>query len=380
VLVDLLIRNGTVIDPARGYHGVANVGISKGRIVEVGSTGVEGRREIDADGYLVVPGLIDSHAHVFSPGTEFGIRADSSLLPQGVTSMIDGGSAGVANYEGFVRTVVAFNQVRVFSLVNVALTGQMTLRYDENVDPKHFDVDTLADLFAKYGGQLLGLKIRMGAEIVGELGLEPLKATLAMAEQIGCPVVVHVSNPPCTQDKIAELLRPGDVFCHCFHGRGWSIVDPEGHVLPAIKEAKRRGVYFDAANGRLNFRFAVAKAAIADGFRPDIYSTDLTTGTAYWDYSFGLPYVMSKYLALGVDLTDVIAACTATPAKQMRKEGIIGTLSPGALGDVTVLKLSQRETRFLDHVGESCGGDKLLVPQMTVVSGAILYRQIDFAT
>ncbi len=378
--LDLLIKNGTLVDPARKLKLRGDVGIRDGEIVEPRPSDLQAAYIINAKGCLVLPGLIDFHAHVFSPGTEFGVRADSAFLPQGVTTVVDAGSAGFGNYESFVRTAVAFNQMRIFSLVNVSVTGQMTLRFDENVNPRYFDIKALKTLFAGYPGQLIGLKIRQGKDIVGDMGLEPLQATLKMAEEIGCPVVVHVSDPPCPQEEIAALLRPGDVFCHVFHGRGPTIIDPDGRVSPEIKSARNRGVLFDAANGKLNFSLAVARAAIEEGFLPDMISTDLTTLTLYSDYAFGLPYVMSKYLGLGLDLMDVVAACTAAPAAFLGKEGNIGTLAPGALADIAIFRLSKRKTQFIDHRGEGFPGEILLIPQMTVLGGRIVYRQIDFGT
>ena len=377
--VDLLIQGGTVVDPARGFRGTASVAVANGRIVEAPADATA-TRVIDADGCLVLPGLIDFHAHVYAPGTEIGVRADAAMLPQGVTTVVDAGSAGLGNYGNFVSSVVAFNQMRVFSLVNVAVTGLITLRYHEDVNPKFYDVAGLQALFAKYPGQLMGLKVRQSRDIVGELGLEPLKATLKMAGQIGCRVVVHVTDPPCPLSEIADLLRPGDVFCNVFQGTGHTIIGEDGKVFPAIKAAKKRGVLFDCSNGKGHFSFRVSRAAIADDFLPDVISTDLTVLTLYMDYSFGVPYLMSKYLNLGVDLMKVVAACTSTPARWLGLEGQAGTLASGAVADIAVLRPIRRPTRFLDTGGEVLLADQLLVPQMTVAGGRIAYRQIDFAT
>jgi dihydroorotase len=374
---DLLIRNGTIIDPARKVHTLGDVAIAGGRIVAADGTGA--RTEIDASGCLVVPGLIDNHAHVFATATDAGVRADLNCLPQGVTTVVDAGSAGPSNYRIFAATVPPFNDMRVFSLVNVSDTGIVAHHYPENVDPKFYDADALRRLFTRYPGQLIGLKVRVGAEIVGGLGLKPLQATIEIAAGIGCQVVVHVTNAPCGMDKIAELLRPGDVFCHCFHGTGPTIVGDDGHVLAGVRAARARGVIFDACNGRYNFAFPPAKAAIADGFPPDIISTDLTGLTAYTNYAFGLTYTMSKYLDLGLGLDQVIAAATAAPARQIGKAGVLGTLAAGALADVAVLKLVNKPVRYRDAKGEEMVGNNLLVPQMTVLDGRIAYRQIDFA-
>jgi len=380
VTVDLLIKNGTVVDPARGFHESGDVAVKAGKIVEIPAGEVSATRVIDANGCLVMPGLIDFHAHVFSPGTEISVWADSAMLPQGVTTVVDPGSAGLGNYPNFVGTVVPFSQMRVLSLVNVSVTGLITLRYHEDVNPKHYDVNGLKSLFSTYPGQLMGLKVRQSRDIVGQLGLEPLKATLKMAGEIGCRVVVHVTDPPCPLTDIADLLRPGDVFCHVYQGTGHTIIGSDGKVLPGIKAARERGVIFDAANGKSHFTFGVARAAIADGFLPDVISTDLTVLSLYLDWAFGLPYLMSKYLSLGVSLTDVTAACTSTPAQWLGKQGQLGTLAAGAIADIAVLRPIRRATRFCDTLGEVFIGEQLLVPQMTVLGGRIVYRQVDFST
>lgn len=378
---DLLIKNGMMLDPARGLHQISDVVVKNGKIIEMPLTDeIVAKRVIDADGCLVVPGLIDFHAHVFAQGSEPGIWADSAFLPQGVTTVVDAGSAGLASYENFIRTAVAFNQMKIFSFISVAVVGLTTIRYHENINPQYYDPEALKKTFEKHKGQLIALKVRQSKDIVGKLGLEPLKAAIKIAEEIGCPVAVHVTDPPCTLDEIASLLRPGDIFCHVFHGTGHTILGDDGKILPEIRKARQRGVIFDAANGKAHFSLDIARAGIAEGFLPDVISSDLSSLTLYYDYAFGLPYLMSKYLNLGVSLVDIIAACTETPAKLLGMQGHLGTLSPGAEADITVLKLAKRKTTFKDTFNKTFVGEELLIPQMTVLSGNIVYRQIDFNT
>lgn len=377
--VDLLIKDGLVIDPAQGICQTGHVAVKDGKIVDTDDK-VKASREIDAEGCIVVPGLIDFHAHVFSPGCDFSIKADAACLPMGVTTVVDAGSAGISTYDNFFRTAVAFNQTRVLSLIHVSPAGMPTLRWHEEMNPKYYDAGAIRELGQRYPKQIVGIKCRQTRSIVGELGLEPLKATVKLADQVGLPVVVHVTDPPCTMDKLAEVLRPGDVLCHCYHGSGHTIIGDDGKVLPGIWAAKARGVVFDAANGKLNFSNIVARRAIAEGFLPDIISSDLTTMTFYMDYVFALPYVLSKYLSYGVDIKDVIAACTSTPAAWLDRQGELGTLAPGALADLAIFRLVERQTRHLDTQGNLFMADKLLVPQLTVLNGKITYCQIDFGT
>ena len=373
---DLQITGGTVIDPARGVERTGDVFVRAGQIATPpAGAGAETERVIDVTGCVVAPGLIDFHLHLYTGGTEIGIEPDLGLLPQGVTTAVDAGSAGIANYDLFSSSVVARSVVRIKSFLHVAPAGLVTTRYPENVDPCHYDVARMAEVFARHQGEVLGLKIRQSRSIVGALGLAPLRATLQIAESLGCRVVVHVTDPPGSAEEIADLLRPGDIFCHVFHGTGGTILSSDGVLLPGIRAARARGVLFDAANGRSHFAFAVARAALRQSFPPDVISTDLTVGTLYCEPVFGLPHVMSKYLTLGVPLRDVVAACTMTPARLLGLEGEIGTLAPGACADIAVFRQVETPVGYVDSLGERLVGQVMLVPQLTVRAGRVVYRQ-----
>ena len=288
---EILIRGGMVIDPAIHFQGIKDVLVRSGEIAAIDlAEEPSAVQVVDATGCYVFPGLIDYHTHLFQGGTYIGTAPNSALLPQGVTTAVDQGSAGVANFEQFFDKIVAQSQVRVYSHLHVVPNGLESLpTRPETIVPGLFDRERTQLLFEKYAGHLLGLKIRQSREIVGELGLTPLQETIRLAEAIGCPVVVHTTNPPATSGKLAELLRPGDVFTHMYQGKGHPIVDVGAAIDPGIKEARARGVLFDTADGRGHYSLAVAKSALAAGFTPDIISTDLTSGNVYDPAVFGLP-------------------------------------------------------------------------------------------
>lgn len=377
---DLLFRGGTVIDPARDFFGKGDVLVQNGRIVDTSlGDDFEAEKVIDASGCLVLPGLIDYHTHLFHGGTEIGIHPDSALLPQGVTTAVDQGSSGVANIDSFFRSVVINSHMRIFSHLHASPAGLATLpRFLEPVDPKIFDLGLARNYFGAYPGQLVGLKIRQSAEIVGNWGLAPLKATIRMAEAIGCRVVVHTTNPPSDVAELVSLLRPGDVFTHVYQGKGCNIIGDDGRVCQAIREARGRGVLFDTADGRGHYAFSVARAAIADGFEPDIISTDIVRGSLFDRSVFGLPLIMTKYLNLGIKLVDVVRACTSTPARLIGMEGKIGTLSPGAYADLAVFQLKEQPLELQDVFGEVLACSEVLIPRMTVLNGRVVYRSMEF--
>ena len=376
---ELFIHGGTVIDPACEFFGKADILIKNGKIAELCSGQVvEAERRIDAAGCLVMPGLIDYHTHVFHGGTDIGINPDSALLPQCVTTAVDQGSAGITNFESFFKTIINTSQLRIFAYLHVSPAGLATLiRCLEPVDPKLFDEERDCRLLETYSSHLAGLKIRQSKEIVGQLGVEPLAATIRIAEKIGCRVVVHTTNAPGEVEEILSLLRPNDVYTHVFQGKGSTILDSAAKVRQSVRQARDRGIVFDTADGRGHYAFAVIKAALADGFEPDVLSTDLVRGSLFDRSVFGLPLIMSKYLALGMSLYNIIKSCTATPAKLLGMEGKIGTLQPGAYADVAIFKLQDTELLLEDIFGEKVTCKQVFLPRMTVAGGKIVYRSLE---
>lgn len=379
---DILIKNGIVCDPARNIKAALDVAVKDSKIACVGeginSAGTH--NVIDASGCLVLPGLIDFHLHCFDYSSELAVPPDTMCLPCGVTAAVDAGSSGVANCDAFFLDVAARSHTRLKQFINVCATGLITSRFHENVDALHYDSVKLRRLFEKYPHTILGLKIRCSKDIVGDTGLAFLDRTLEISEELDCPIAVHATNPPGENGcaDILERMREGDIFCHVFHGKGDTIIQ-QGRVRSEVKQAKERGVFFDAANGANHFDLSVARAALAEGFLPDIISTDLTSKTMYSPNAvMSLPFVMSKYLNLGIDISDIVERTTIIPARLMGMEGQIGSLKPGALADIAIFKEVLKKTQFFDHKGEFFWGERLLKPQLTILDGKVVYRQIDF--
>jgi len=376
--VDLLIRGGSILDPERGFEGIGDVAIRGDRIV-LPPDGAEVRAAnvVDATGCLVMPGLIDHHAHVFAGGTALSILPDL-LLPMGVTTVVDAGGSGSDAFEVFRRTSVEASRIRVLCQLNLSSAGQITEAHPECLDPNHFERRRIAALAARHPELIRGLKIRCGAEVVGRFGLDALRAAIDVAGEVGLPLVVHTTNPPCDMGELAAMLRPGDVFCHCFHGKGNTVIGADGRIKPMVLEARKRQVLFDTADARTNHSYQVIRAALADGFRPDIISTDVTTGSLFGNMVFGLPLLLSRYLEHGMPLVDVVRAATAAPARALGLAGTLGTLAPGAQADIAIFALREHPIRMTNLAGEDMTVRRLLVPQMTVSRGDIVFRQVDF--
>jgi dihydroorotase len=373
---DILIKNGHIIDPASNINTVGNITVSDGKIISLNDTSEpHARRVINARNMLVVPGLVDFHAHIFPPGTDYGV-VPNLLLATGVTTVFDAGSSGTANFYAF-KSYAEQQPINIKAFLNVSPTGIATLQHSENVNPSCWDVEQILQTCRVERCMIRGIKIRQSKEIVKSLGLEPLRCAVSIASKIGIPVIVHTTDPPCSTEEIASILRKGDVYCHVFQGKGKTIISG-GRIHDGILEARERGVIFDAANGMSHFDFSVAEKAIAFGFYPDIISSDVTKYTFLQTNAYALPYIMSKYLCLGMDLYDIVRSVSINPAKAAGLSEEVGTLKVGARADIAIFCVKNSKIRFIDAEGSYRDADQVLVPQMTIKSGRIVFRQMDF--
>ena len=374
------LKNGKIMDCSAGKMHQADIFIQNGKIMDatVCSENLAADEvEIDCRDCIITPGLIDLHLHLFFRGSELGVPADLALIPNGVTTGMDAGTSGIWNFESCLQA----NQNNVsgyYSLINVAPMGLISDEIKEDIDPALYDWTRISCLTEKYADRLKGLKIKMGKSSVGNLGIKPLKKAIQIAEMCGLPLVVHVTDPGVSIEAIAECLRPGDIFCHMYQGKGETILDKEGSIRKSIQDARERGVLFDACNGNGNFSISVAQKALKQKFFPDIISTDLTPNSWYQGYAVSMPELMSKYLALGLLLEQIIRCTTWNPAKFLGKERELGTLQAGTAGDVTVWKLEQQNRRYFDCTGDSVDGNAAVYPVMTIKSGMICWRAPGF--
>ncbi|EEJ9244588.1 metallo-dependent hydrolase [Salmonella enterica subsp. enterica serovar Muenchen] len=385
--LDILIKNGLIADTGSNDYINRNIGIIGNRIVDLHTVdATQAETVIDAAGCIVLPGLIDFHAHVFHGGTAIGVNPDVICLPNGVTSVVDAGSSGWVNYPLFRNTVTTPAMVKIKSYLNVVNVGLSTLGggptgYLENTNPANYNVEKIAQTLRDNKDNILGLKLRYSQDIAKGKSYpsDPFLSTVALARELETSLCVHVTDSILPADKLINHFQTNDIYAHCFHGTGHSILNEQGELYCAIKDAQSRGVIFDCSNGVAHFDFHVAQTAMEQGFYPDIISTDLTLRNSLrTDKVFSLLHVMSKYLNMGMSFFDVIRAVTTTPARLMKMEGQIGTLAPGAFADISIVKLRKESITFEDTKGVKVIGDHYIDNCATLCNGQIVYRRLVF--
>ncbi len=350
--VDILLEQGTVIDPAQGIHTVCDVGIIGRRIVGVGRSLPRSRktRVVNCRGLIVTPGLIDLHVHAYTGATDLSLDPDEMMLQGGVTTILDTGSAGYYTWAGF-RSVAEAAQAEVLGLVNLCSTGLAAWRVGELVDPRMADVEKAVAVIQSEPTLAVGVKIRASARIIGEgeQGWRHLRMAKEAATLSDTWLMVHIGSCPMPVEELITVLEPDDVLTHCFAGGRHtnSILDANGKVFGPIMAAYEAGVAFDIGHGRGSFDWNVAERAMDQGLIPTTISTDLHIQNVNGPV-FDMPTTMSKLLHLGMGLDDVIARSTWVPAQVLQREAEIGTLRPGSTADVALLRMVDGEVTLYD--------------------------------
>jgi dihydroorotase len=383
---DLLLKGGHVIDPANQVDAVMDVAVSKDKIaaVEKDIPTSQAEKVVDAGGLYVTPGLIDIHVHVghggapldwFTPEgrshlTPYGIPADIALQ-SGVTTIVDAGSSGADTFLLEKEEVIDRAKVRVLAFLNIVANG-MQGDLEQTVD--QMDARRCVETIKKYPDLIVGVKTAHYWTESPWDGEHTPWAAVDKAEECGravnLPVMFDFWPRPDRSyaDLILKKMRPGDIHTHVF-AQQFPILLPDGKINPILAQARARGVIFDVGHGAGSFWFRNAVPAVKQGFIPDSMSTDLHSGNFT---VLSMTQVMSKFLAMGVPLEDIIRRSTVNPAREINRPEL-GTLSVGKEADIAVLEQFHGAFGYIDCGFARMDGKVKLVARMTVRAGRILY-------
>jgi len=378
---DLVLKNGTVIDPAQGIHQKMDVALKHGKIAAIKDCIIhKAARVIEVSGKLVVPGLIDLHTHVYWGGTSLGIQPEKIFTRSGVTTWVDAGSSGAGNFIGFREYVIKTSRVRILPFLNIGFAGifgyipkgpgdSQAQWVGDLCDPKLAHIREAVRVALAYEDDIVGVKIRSGVNGSCDFpGLEPVLIARKAAEKIGKPLMVHIGTPPPTARELLPVLRAGDILTHAFRGEPNSLLNVDGNLLPELSEARHRGVILDLGHGAGSFSFETARKMLDQGIEPDVISSDLHAASIDGP-AFDLPTTMSKMLNMGMTIEAVIKAVTFNPAKAIGYEKELGNLKVGTEGDITILDIEQGAFAFQDCFNDELIGDRRLIPAFTIMGG-----------
>ena len=364
---DLLIKGGHVIDAANDIDAQMDLAIA-GRVVAAVEPEIlesHARRVVDASGMYVIPGLIDIHAH--TTGFSGAMFPEEMCFPYGVTTMVDCGGSGWRTFDQFNNDVIKKSKVRVFALLNIVGQG---MEGDVEQDINDMDAEATAAKIRQRSDIIVGVKV---AHYQGR-GWESIDRGVEAARLSDSFCIVDQNAKPTRPfDEMLKRLRPGDGVTHCF-GYGKPMIGNDGKVKPHYIEARARGVKFDVGHGNNSFSFSMAVPAIEQGFPPDTISTDMHRISLHTSRA-PMTEVMSKFLAMGMPIAEVIARSTWEPAKWINHTEL-GTLTPGALADIAVLEFQDRPAGLSDSGPTGyriMKAEGRLITQLTIKDGAVQF-------
>ena len=374
-MFDLVLKGGRVVDPSAGLDGLNDVAVQDGKIARIAPaiTAGEATRVVEVGGKLILPGLIDLHAHVFEGISRTGVNPDLGGVYSGVTTLVDAGSAGAATFAAFPRHILPACHTEVIPFLHICQTGLATM--PDIIAESSINLDDTLKTCVQYKGLIQGIKARMVSPALEIMGMEMPKLAKRAARESGIPLMVHIGDTekrydPAVIRSLLPILEKGDILTHFFTANPGGVLDANGKLVPEAREAAERGVWLDTAHGRMNFSFDVGRRCIDQGLLPHCISTDLTVpGRVHTVHS--MAEIMTRFLGLGFTLPQVVTMSTANPAKAIGAEGRLGTLAVGRQADISVLELRDGDWVVKDVVGASLRVAKAFVPFVTVKRGRV---------
>lgn len=366
-----VLRGGRVIDPANGVDRVADLVLGKDEILGLDVPEPDGAQVIDCRGSIVTPGMIDLHVHVYWGGTSLGVKPEDFADKSACTTLVDAGSAGPGNFTGFREHVIERSRVRILAYLHVSFAGIYgfggRIMVGESHDMRLMAAREAAAVATAHPGLIVGIKVRIGAHASGPSGIAPLDVAQDVADRTGLPLMVHIDEPPPSYSDVVARLRKGDVLTHCFRPFPNAPCHGDGRVRDAVLAARERGVIFDIAHGMGSFSWDSARKMDAAGFRPDVISSDIhafcINGPAHDNLN-----VMTKFLALGWSVKDVIAAASIAPSRVLSRPDL-GHLGNTAQPEASVIRQTPGSVDLADVTGEVVNYDSMLTPVGTVSGG-----------
>jgi dihydroorotase len=369
---DLLIKGGRVIDPSQKLNGALDVAISGGKIAAVSANIPANRaREVfDAAGKLVTPGLINTHAHLYRYAYPISVDPEAVGFPAGVTTAIDAGSGGASTFLGFRKYVIEKQPLRIYAMLNISTIGNFGNELYLGLG--NINAKAAIRVINENKDRIVAIKVRInGNPNEVDHDADVLTRARSAADETGLPMMVHWTNEP----KLLALLKRGDILTHPFNiptpNQSNLFGGAPGKVLPQILELKDRGIWTESQAVNSHHLWVNSEAAFAQGWAPDLISTDMGAITPQTPNGLMLVWTMTQYLHLGLTIEQVIERVTLAPTKAFKFPEKHGTLETGVTADVTVIDLQEGSFELIDQQNNQRTAKRKIVPVATVHAGTL---------
>ena len=398
----VLLRGGRLIDPASGLDGVRDLLVADGRIQEIGpQLQSNGAETLDCAGRLVLPGLIDTHAHVYQHVTgSFGLNADLCGVQSGVTTLVDQGGPSCMTLPGFRHFVAEPAVTRVVAFLSAYLVGGLEGHYYSSLyRPDCLDIEATVRVAEANRDLVKGIKAHAELGGFARWGVEVIKSAAEIGRRARLPVYIHFGqlwplphqngkpvDPDTILTQVLDLMKPDDILAHPFSRHPGGFVSKQGGLHPLVREAVARGLKIDVGHGS-HFSFNVARTVLDAGILPDTLGADMhghntraVTANAATDEDaedhlfagktqFSLVSAMTSMVALGLTLEQVVPMVTSNAARMLGLQDQAGHLRVGGIADVSVLSDERGRWTLKDNEGTKVHADRLFEPLFCLRAG-----------
>ena len=398
----VLLKGGRLIDPASGLDGVRDLLVADGRIQEIGpQLQSNGAETLDCAGRLVLPGLIDTHAHVYQHVTgSFGLNADLCGVQSGVTTLVDQGGPSCMTLPGFRHFVAEPAVTRVVAFLSAYLVGGLEGHYYSSLyRPDCLDIEATVRVAEANRDLVKGIKAHAELGGFARWGVEVIKSAAEIGRRARLPVYIHFGqlwplphqngkpvDPDTILTQVLDLMKPDDILAHPFSRHPGGFVSKQGGLHPLVREAVARGLKIDVGHGS-HFSFNVARTVLDAGILPDTLGADMhghntraVTANAATDEDaedhlfagktqFSLVSAMTSMVALGLTLEQVVPMVTSNAARMLGLQDQAGHLRVGGIADVSVLSDERGRWTLKDNEGTKVHADRLFEPLFCLRAG-----------
>ncbi len=321
---------------------------------------------IDARGMTLSPGWVDMHTHVFDGICDIAVEADRIGPRQGVTTLVDAGSAGHITYPGFRKYVIDSHPYEIFSFLNLGSAGIIRTNVIGDYETDDFiQPEETIKCINENRDFIKGVKVRACCVVLKGRDVEVVEQASQVAVETGLPLMVHVGEPRPYLSDILNVLREGDIVTHCFHGKPGGLFSMDDRMMEEALAAREKGVLFDIGHGGASFSFDVGKRALSIGFKPDLISTDLHLHNINGPV-FSQALTMSKMLALGLPEEEIIQKVTTKPAEILKIEDL--KRDPiGKKARFTLYSIQSKPVEVFDSSGTKISIERQFTPKYTVI-------------
>ena len=399
----LLLKGGRIIDPASSLDMVGDLLVSDDRVASVAPHVAAADAEvIDCRGKLVLPGLIDTHAHVYEHVTgRFGLNADLCGVQSGVTTLVDQGGPSCMTLPGFRHYVAVPASSRVLAFLSAYLVGGLEGHYYSSLyRPDCLDIDATVRVADDNRDLVKGIKAHAELGGFARWGVEVIKSAAEIGRRARLPVYIHFGqlwplphqggmtvDPDTILTQVLDLMKPDDILAHPFSRHPGGFVGKNGALHPLVREAVARGLRIDVGHGS-HFSFNVARTVLDAGIVPDTLGADMHGHNTNVHVPpdapeseeseqhlfagktrFSLVSAMTSMMALGMPLEQVVPMVTRNAARMIGMQEELGHLRVGGVADISVLSDERGRWTLSDNEGTRVRADRLLRPLFCLRAG-----------